>query len=367
MCREGPVFTARLCSTAAGFSGGRRGRAYSWPHRRAGAPARPTFRCSLVRSAWRIPSSTPSGTMEIFDLAEVLGPGGPGPTSGGRLRAQDHHRGRARREPRAAHPGDRRRHDQRHRAVGRGAGGLRRRRAAASSAASLPADPQHRRLLARGIRRAWPPVSASPRGSSREARWTARAGLELNISCPNVHTGCVSIGSHPGETEAVVAAVRKVWPGLLVAKLTPNVTDITAIGRAAEAAGADALAAVNTFKGLVIDRRPSSPIWATSPVGSPARPSSRWPCERCTNCSRRVKRPHHRHGRRGDRPGRARVHRPVGPGWWPSARPRSASRCSAPGWRANWARPLRDSRHSRSTSLVGRAHSALSTPGAAQS
>jgi dihydroorotate dehydrogenase (NAD+) catalytic subunit len=84
--------------------------------------------------------------------------------------------------------------------------------------------------------------------------WTARAGLELNISCPNVHTGCVSIGSHPGETEAVVAAVRRVWPGLLIAKLTPNVTDITAIGRAAEAGGADALAAVNTYKGLVLDR-----------------------------------------------------------------------------------------------------------------
>jgi dihydroorotate dehydrogenase (NAD+) catalytic subunit len=84
--------------------------------------------------------------------------------------------------------------------------------------------------------------------------WITRAGLELNISCPNVHTGCVSIGSHPGETETVVAAVRKVWPGLLIAKLTPNVTDITVIGRAAEAGGADALAAVNTYKGLVLAR-----------------------------------------------------------------------------------------------------------------
>ena len=84
--------------------------------------------------------------------------------------------------------------------------------------------------------------------------WTAKAGLELNISCPNVHSGCASIGGSPGETEAVVGAVRKVWPGLLIAKLTPNVTDITAIGRAAEAAGADAIAAVNTYKGLVLDR-----------------------------------------------------------------------------------------------------------------
>jgi dihydroorotate dehydrogenase (NAD+) catalytic subunit len=89
--------------------------------------------------------------------------------------------------------------------------------------------------------------------------WPAKAGLELNISCPNVHTGCVSIGSDPGETGQVVAAVRRVWPGLLVAKLTPNVTDIGAIGWAAEAAGADAIAAVNTYKGLVIDRSTLKP------------------------------------------------------------------------------------------------------------
>jgi dihydroorotate dehydrogenase (NAD+) catalytic subunit len=90
-------------------------------------------------------------------------------------------------------------------------------------------------------------------------RWTGRVGLELNISCPNVHSGCASIGADPAETEAVVEAVRKVWPGLLVAKLTPNVTDITEIGRAAEAAGADAIAAVNTFKGLVVDRQTLQP------------------------------------------------------------------------------------------------------------
>ena len=89
--------------------------------------------------------------------------------------------------------------------------------------------------------------------------WTAKAGIELNISCPNVHSGCVSIGSDPGETATVVGTVRKVWPGLLVAKLTPNVTDITAIGRAAEGAGADAIAAVNTYKGLVIDRKTLRP------------------------------------------------------------------------------------------------------------
>jgi dihydroorotate dehydrogenase (NAD+) catalytic subunit len=97
--------------------------------------------------------------------------------------------------------------------------------------------------------------------------WTARVGLELNVSCPNVHSGCVSIGSDPGETEQVVAAVRGVWPGLLVAKLTPNVTDIGLVGRAAEAAGADALAAVNTYKGLVIDRETLKPYLGNTTGG----------------------------------------------------------------------------------------------------
>ncbi len=74
-----------------------------------------------------------------------------------------------------------------------------------------------------------------------------------------MHSGCASIGSDPGETNEVVAAVREVWPGLLVAKLTPNVTDIAAIALAAVAGGADAIAAVNTFKGLVIDRETLKP------------------------------------------------------------------------------------------------------------
>jgi dihydroorotate dehydrogenase (NAD+) catalytic subunit len=89
--------------------------------------------------------------------------------------------------------------------------------------------------------------------------WTARVGLELNISCPNVHSGCLSIGCDPHETTEVVTAVRKVWPGLLVVKLSPNVTDITTIGLVAAAAGADALAAVNTYKGLALDRHTLRP------------------------------------------------------------------------------------------------------------
>ena len=70
----------------------------------------------------------------------------------------------------------------------------------------------------------------------------------------------------------MVAAVRESWPGLLVAKLTPNVTDIVAVGQAAERAGADAIAAVNTYKGLVLDRRTLRPYLGnvTGGVSGPA-------------------------------------------------------------------------------------------------
>ncbi len=84
--------------------------------------------------------------------------------------------------------------------------------------------------------------------------WLTRVGLELNISCPNVHSGCLSIGTDPDETRDLVAAVRAMWPGLLVAKLTPNVTDLVSVAKAAVAGGATALALVNTFKGMVLDR-----------------------------------------------------------------------------------------------------------------
>jgi dihydroorotate dehydrogenase (NAD+) catalytic subunit len=97
-------------------------------------------------------------------------------------------------------------------------------------------------------------LEAGARSSEGDAPWTPRVGLELNISCPNVHSGCMSIGTDPHETSALVAAIRRIWPGLLVAKLTPNVTDIGEIARAAEAAGVDAVSLVNTFKGLALDR-----------------------------------------------------------------------------------------------------------------
>jgi dihydroorotate dehydrogenase (NAD+) catalytic subunit len=79
------------------------------------------------------------------------------------------------------------------------------------------------------------------------------AGIELNISCPNVSDGLV-FGTNPDRLAELVRAVREtVSNGLLIVKLSPNVTDITAPAAAAIEAGADCLSLVNTFVGLAID------------------------------------------------------------------------------------------------------------------
>ncbi len=85
------------------------------------------------------------------------------------------------------------------------------------------------------------------------------AGLELNISCPNV-SGGVDFGSDPTMTSSVVRGVREVTRLPVLAKLTPNVTNITAIAQAAADAGADAVTLVNTFQGMAIDWRRRKPI-----------------------------------------------------------------------------------------------------------
>ncbi len=78
--------------------------------------------------------------------------------------------------------------------------------------------------------------------------------LELNISCPNV-SGGVDFGTDPAMCEAVVSGVRKATSVAVIAKLTPNVTDIGSIARAAEAGGSDALAVINTCLGMAINWR----------------------------------------------------------------------------------------------------------------
>lgn len=84
------------------------------------------------------------------------------------------------------------------------------------------------------------------------------AALELNISCPNV-SGGVDYGTDPVMCEKVVAGARAVCSLPILAKLTPNVTDIAAIARAAEAGGADAISLINTCLGMAVDWRRRRP------------------------------------------------------------------------------------------------------------
>jgi dihydroorotate dehydrogenase (NAD+) catalytic subunit len=84
--------------------------------------------------------------------------------------------------------------------------------------------------------------------------------IELNISCPNCPQGGMEFGIDPRSTEALVRRVRERFRRPIIAKLTPNVTDIVAEARAAEAGGADALSLVNTFVGMAIDWRRRRPV-----------------------------------------------------------------------------------------------------------
>jgi len=92
------------------------------------------------------------------------------------------------------------------------------------------------------------------------------AGLEVNISCPNVETG-LEFGRDPAGAAAVTAAVRRATSLPVIVKLTPNVGDIVAVARAVEAAGADAVSLINTFLGMAIDIRSRRPVLGTTTGG----------------------------------------------------------------------------------------------------
>jgi dihydroorotate dehydrogenase (NAD+) catalytic subunit len=84
------------------------------------------------------------------------------------------------------------------------------------------------------------------------------AGIELNVSCPNVHSGLI-VGEQPTETEALLEALRPLTEKPLVVKLTPNVTDPAAVAVAAEQGGADAISLINTLKASAIDPATGAP------------------------------------------------------------------------------------------------------------
>lgn len=77
--------------------------------------------------------------------------------------------------------------------------------------------------------------------------------LEINISCPNVKCGGISFGQDPKAVEAITAEIKRHAAQPVIMKLSPNVTDITEIAKAAEAGGADALSMINTLTGMKID------------------------------------------------------------------------------------------------------------------
>ena len=91
--------------------------------------------------------------------------------------------------------------------------------------------------------------------------------LEVNVSCPNVHGGGMSFGVDPHAAASVVRAVKAVTTKPVIVKLSPNVTDIVAIAKACEDAGADGISLINTLLGMRIDLRTRKPVIANKMGG----------------------------------------------------------------------------------------------------
>ena len=91
--------------------------------------------------------------------------------------------------------------------------------------------------------------------------------FEVNVSCPNVHGGGMSFGTSPEAAAEVVRAVKAVTTKPVIVKLSPNVTDIVAIAKACEAAGADGISLINTLLGMKIDLKSKKPVIANKMGG----------------------------------------------------------------------------------------------------
>ena len=91
--------------------------------------------------------------------------------------------------------------------------------------------------------------------------------LEVNISCPNVHGGGMAFGTDPKAAAEVTAAVKRVTTKPVIMKLSPNVTDITAVARACADAGADAISLINTILSMRIDLKTRKPLLANTTGG----------------------------------------------------------------------------------------------------
>jgi dihydroorotate dehydrogenase (NAD+) catalytic subunit len=111
------------------------------------------------------------------------------------------------------------------------------------------------------------PLIVSIMATTREdfARCVARVGrrrevsaIELNVSCPNVHSGLI-VGEDPSETEALLDLLRPLSEKPLIVKLTPNTADPAAVAAGAERGGADAVSLINTLKGTAVDPATGEP------------------------------------------------------------------------------------------------------------
>lgn len=112
---------------------------------------------------------------------------------------------------------------------------------------------------------------------------------EVNISCPNVDAGGLTLGTHVPSVEKVVSLCREATSRPLIVKLTPNVTDITEIARAAEASGADAISLINTLLGMAIDVKRRRPVLArvvggfSGPAVKPVALRMVWQCSKAVS------------------------------------------------------------------------------------
>jgi dihydroorotate dehydrogenase (NAD+) catalytic subunit len=99
------------------------------------------------------------------------------------------------------------------------------------------------------------------------------AGLELNVSCPNVETGLL-IGADPREVTKLLHRLRPLTDKPLIVKLTPNATDVPAVARAAQEAGASAVSLINTLRGMALDPASGLP-WLGGTTGGVSGPAVR--------------------------------------------------------------------------------------------
>ena len=112
---------------------------------------------------------------------------------------------------------------------------------------------------------------------------------EVNISCPNVDAGGMTLGTHVPSVEKVVSLCREATSRPLIVKLTPNVTDITEIALAAEASGADAISLINTLLGMAIDVKRRRPVLArvvggfSGPAVKPVALRMVWQCSKAVS------------------------------------------------------------------------------------